>query len=430
MLDLSLISGPVPVLVLVAGWVAFLALAIRRGQGWWSRRVPLAAAIGLAATGTLVFVVQVLWQPFPDPLPGTSVLWTGLIASALALALLRPVRWRVKAVALVAVLIVAVTGSAQINQYFAAYPTLRSALGLPLPSQVAFGSIPAATAAPIRPVPGTPISATWSPPANLPAHGAVTTASIPGVVSGFHARPAWIYLPPAYLSSPRSLLPVLVLVPGQPGSPRDWFDGGRLAPVLDGFAAAHHGLAPIVVVPDPLGEQLAEPLCVDSARGHAFTYLTMDVPAWIRRTFQVDPDPAHWAVGGASAGGTCALQLAVNAPAVYPTLLDLSGQVEPTVGSRSRTVAEVFGGDLAAFRRVNPLDVLASHPFPHLAATVVVGRDDTLFRPQAQRVAAALRAAGVPVRYVELPGGHSWWVWSPGLQQSLPWLAQRMGLTP
>jgi hypothetical protein len=105
------------------------------------------------------------------------------------------------------------------------------------------------------------------------------------------------------------------------------------------------GLATIVVVADPLGSQLAQTICVDSVAGNAFTYLSVDVPTWIRSTLQVDPDPRRWAVGGRSAGGTCALQLAVNAPTVYPTFLDISGQDEPTVGTRRQTVIQFFGGD-------------------------------------------------------------------------------------
>lgn len=273
------------------------------------------------------------------------MLWTGLGAAALAMAVLRPARARVKALSMVAVACVVISGAAQVNQKFGAYPTLRTALGLNLASQVDFSSVPGPTPALTIAQPGTPLSQSWSPPQTMPNTGIVSTVTIPGLVSGFAARKAWIYLPPAYLSIPRVQLPVLVLVPGQPGTPRDWFDGGRLDAVLDSYAGGHAGLAPIVVVADPLGSQLAQTLCVDSVAGNAFTYLSVDVPSWIRSTLQVDPDPRRWAVGGMSAGGTCALQLAVNAPAVYPTFLDISGQDEPTVGTRRQTVTQFFGGD-------------------------------------------------------------------------------------
>ena len=40
----------------------------------------------------------------------------------------------------------------------------------------------------------------------------------------------------------------------------------------------------------------------------------------------------------------------------------------------------------------------------------------------------ACRRAGIDVVWKELPGGHDWNVWRPGLYDSLPWLASRTGL--
>ena len=430
MIDIPVLYGPVRAALLGLGVVALLVLALGRGRRWWCRRLPAALLIGAGVSAILMVSIDVLWRPFPDPLPVVAVLWTGLGAAALAMALLRPARVRMKVLSLVAVACVVISGAAQVNNHFGAYPTVRTALGLNLASQVDFSRVPGTTPTLTNAQPGVPLSRNWSPPTSMPSTGIVSTASIPGLMSGFRAREAWIYLPPAYLSVPRAQLPVLVLVPGQPGTPRDWFDGGRLDAVLDSYAAANAGLAPDVVVADPLGSRLAQTLCVDSPAGHAFTYLSVDVPAWIRSTLQIDPDPRHWAVGGMSAGGTCALQLAVNAPAVYPTFLDISGQDEPTVGTRRQTVDQFFGGDPVAFAAVNPLDVLARTRLPDTAGTIVAGSTDRTYGPQAQRVLAATTAAGVDVRYLELPGGHSWSVWGPGLSQSLPWLGTRLGLTP
>lgn len=431
MLDVMLTSGWIRLILLVGGILALVLLLLRRDRRWWVRVVPIALGLGSAAAVLLALIVNLWWRPFPDPLPSVSLLWAGLAVTAVVLAAARTARRaRSGPVAAVLVLVVLVSGAAQVNQHFLAYPTLRAALGLPLPGQVAFDQIAnTGTGGPVTGGAG-PLSAAWTAPPGMPPAGAVTTTSIPGPSSGFNPRDAWIYLPPAYLSSPRALLPVVVLLPGQPSTPRDWLDGGFLTQTMNDYAASHGGLAPVVVVPDPLGSALAEPLCVDSAVGNAATYLTVDVPAWIRANLQVDADPRHWAVAGSSAGGTCALQLAVTAPQVYPTFVDMSGQSEPTVGDHARTVATVFGGDEAAFARVNPVDILAKRQLPGTAGLIIVGQDDTTFRPQAQTVLAALQNAGVPTGYLELPGGHSWQVWRAGFAQSLPFLATRTGLTP
>jgi len=435
LLNLSLTRGWFPPVTLNLGLLAVALLVAGRPftatgrRQWWTRRVPLGILAGALAGGAVILIVDVLWRPFPDPLPRGVAVWTGLSAGGFALAVLRPGRALGKALALLAVVVVVLAGMAQVNHTFGAYPTLRTALGLPFPGQVPFSQVAASSTDLVKAPPGTALSTTWVPPANLPTRGVITTAPIPGSRSGFAARSAWLYLPPAYLSTPRAQLPVLILLPGQPGSPRDWFDGGRLAQVMDTFAATHAGLAPVVVVADPLGALLANPLCVDSRKGNAFTYLSVDVPAWIRATLQVDPDPRHWAVGGFSSGGTCALQLAVNAPEVSPTFLDISGQDEPTLGGRARTIDQIFGGNAATFANVNPLDVLVRKRFPQTAGTIVAGSNDQRYRPQALVVLAATRAAGMHIRYLELPGGHSWHVWRPGLADSLVWLATRTGLS-
>jgi S-formylglutathione hydrolase FrmB len=430
MRDWSLTSGVVPLVLTGVGALAGLGLLVGRGRSWWLRRIPVALLLGLVSGVGVVVVVDVLWRPFPDPLPRVVAVWLGLAVAAAALAVPRPGSWRAKAVAPVALLLVVLAGAVQVNGFFGAYPTIRAAFGLPLPNQVDAVQLPGTTADLVAASPGAALSRSWAAPAGLPTSGAVSTANIPGTVSGFTGREAWLYLPPAYMSRPRAQLPVLVLLPGQPGGPRDWLDGGRLATTMNTFAAAHAGLAPVVVVADPLGSQLGQTLCVDSKAGHAYTYLSVDVPAWIRAHLQVNPDPRNWAIGGFSAGGTCALQLAVNAPTVYPTFLDISGQDEPTVGTRARTIAELFAGDAAAFKRVNPLDVLATRRFPGSAGLIVAGRDDAVYRPQAKTVLAAARSAGMRADYLELPGGHSWRVWAAGLENGLQWVATRTGLTP
>jgi enterochelin esterase-like enzyme len=276
---------------------------------------------------------------------------------------------------------------------------------------------------------GTPVDSAWRPPVRMPAAGIVTEATIPGTESGFVARPAVLYLPPAYLTSPRAVLPVMVMIAGQPGAPQDWFTGGRLATTLDAYAARHQGLAPVVVVVDALGWQEANPLCLDSALGHDATYLARDVPAWITATLQVSTDPAHWAIGGFSYGGTCAIQLAVNYPDVYPNFLDFLGQDEPSLGDHASTVAAAYAGDEAAFSAVNPADVLHRHPFPELTGVFVAGATDDEYRPQQQRMFAAARAAGASVRYYELPGGHEAATWASALEHELDWAGRQLGLT-
>ncbi|MFZ2174159.1 MAG: alpha/beta hydrolase-fold protein [Rhodococcus sp. (in: high G+C Gram-positive bacteria)] len=426
--DLSLLSGPVPLIASLFGAVGGLWLLAGR-PGWFRRRAIPAAVIGaLVATGLLWYVVDRVWRPLPDPIPRTVYTWVGI--GLCSVFLLLPRILAVKrplpvTVSILAVFAVVLTSGVQVNLFFAAYPTVGTALGIEYAHRIGFGSVPPISATPIA---GRPLDAVWTPPSDLPVAGQVTSAEIPGARSGFHARRAEIYLPPAYFTDPRPQFPVLILLAGQPGQPKDWLTGGRLAATMDNFARRHDGLGPIVVVADSTGSTWGNPLCVDSRLGHAATYLAEDVPAWIESHLQANPDPTTWAIGGLSMGGTCALQMATNYPLVYPTFLDLSGDPEPSLGDSRRTLDAAFAGNPTAFADVNPMDLLAHRCYPGSAGVFIVGNRDGDLKPAVQKAYAAAEHAGMDVRYLEVPGGHDFAVWSAGLAGEMSWLATRLGI--
>lgn len=442
-LGASLLQTPalVAVWALVAVGALGLAVVGTRGAGsarrWWTRVLPACALAAVGATAVGGVLVERVFKPFPDALPRSVYVWiaVGLLALLLgAVALVAGARarrpWRVAVALLAAVAVVAGAGG-HVNRVYAEYPTVGTLLGLPdhrtVPLAEVTGDAPATVGGDLPP--GASLESVWTPPPGMLASGAVTEATIPGTASGFVGRPAQVYLPPAYFTSPRPLLPVLVLLAGQPGAPTDWVVSGRMPVVADAFAARHAGLAPVIVVADPIGEPLGNTLCVDSARGNARTYLAEDVPDWIRANLQVDTGPRSMAIGGLSFGGTCALQMALSDPQLYPTFLDLSGQGEPTIGTHADTVAHFFGGDEKAFRAHNPTDLLATRRFPGTAGAFVFGSKDSEYGPAARRLHEAALRAGIDSHLTEVPGGHSYAVWSAGLERELPWLAHRMGVT-
>ncbi|MBN9792746.1 MULTISPECIES: alpha/beta hydrolase family protein [unclassified Pseudonocardia] len=423
-LDLSLVAGTLPLVISVAGVLAAAFLLWPRGPRWW-RPALLAVVVAAALPALAAFVLNDLWRPIPDQLPARLFVWSGVALAALlgGVLVLRRGGRAARLLVVPAVLLVLATSGVKVNAIYGYYPTPRQLLGLPEANALDPARIPPRAG-------GAVTAARWVPPADLPAHGGVARMAIPGTVSRFPARPGVVYLPPAALVRGGPRLPVLVLVAGAPGGPADWLTAGRLAAVLDEFAAAHRGLAPVVVVPDATGGTFDNPLCMDSRRGAAETYLRRDVPDWIRRTFDVDPDPRSWTIGGFSYGGTCALQLAVRAPEVYPAFLDVGGQDQPSLGTREETVGALFGGDDAAFRAADPQELLRTRRYDGVSGTVVVGADEGGDVERARRLAELARTSGMDVRYLVLPGGHSWAVATAALQLALPGVAARGGLVP
>ncbi|MFE3292874.1 alpha/beta hydrolase [Rhodococcus sp. NPDC059234] len=415
--------------MVVIGALGVLGLAAAVGR-LSLRAVAVVAGAGCAAAVGSAVVLWAAYRPLPVQVSGGAalVVSVALVAVFVAVAVVARGSGRRRAIAAVlAAIALCVSAAGVVNRDVGRYPTLGALAGHRAPPTARLADFDEVPGSQSRVQTGSPTASTWQPPVRRTPDGMLTHADIPGTVSGFAARQALVYLPPAYLDAPRPLLPVLVLVAGNPGAPDDWLGNG-LAETATAFAAEHDGLAPVVVVPDALGATDAVPLCLDSRLGNVDTYLAVDVPAWVASHLQVDVAPQARAIGGYSYGGTCAVQLATNHPDVYPTFLDMSGQDEPSLGDHAATVAATFGGDESAFAAVSAREVLTRHSRTGVSGVFVVGAEDDEYRPQQRRMYDAARAAGMDVRYYELPGGHSGQVWVPGLAGELDWLARRTGL--
>jgi enterochelin esterase-like enzyme len=200
------------------------------------------------------------------------------------------------------------------------------------------------------------------------------------------------------------------MMSGQPGSPQNVFEAGRLDKVFDTFASSHGGLAPIVVVPDQLGSPHINPMCSDAWAGNAETYLTVDVPRWIRAHLNVASASSSWAVAGWSQGGTCAIQLGAGHPEIFGNIIDISGESVPSLGSVDLTVSRGFAGNTTNYEAHQPAEIIAAHePYNSEIAVFGWGEGDSRFGPGLADMAARARAAIMTVTTVVSPGtAHDW----------------------
>ena len=424
---------------------------------WWRRtrhlpwpRQLVVPAIGVVSEVGFQLAVGVLWRPFTNGGGRLMRPWVGVMGIVITQLVTgnhtegrhrvvhsrnrRLVRATESTSSLVAV---AASSLLAVNTFVASCPPLASVLGYGV-ATTALRRLQSAAAQSSAPVRGDEtLEETWRPPSDMPAHGEAVIADIPAGdqsgTKGFTPRGAFIYLPPAYLGSQRPALPVLVLLTGQPGSPSDWFELGGLKDTMDAYAATHHGLAPVVVVADLLGDPYTNPLCSDTeAGGKVAAYLENDVPAWIRANLQVDDDPAHWAVAGLSNGGTCAMQVVSRSPGTFRTFLAISPEEHPTLGSEERTISQGFGGNRAAYEANDPLSLMAAAPpgrYEGIAGILSVGRQDERYLRAVPVLAEAATKAGMTVTTRQYDGGHTWSVWGQALADQVDWLGGRLGIT-
>ena len=436
-LNIEIIDGWVPIVIAVLGVVGFAYLLVRPVRWWWLRVVPpvligsavIAWAIGYFIAPNLVGEV----------LKFEIDLWiaVGIAGVTFALGRMFASRWWEKVLAVVAALLVLMAAGNQINAYYVQYPRLSDVLGLGSDDQISGPPVittnPGTSTKPTTPT--EPLASSWTPTGgDIPSDGKGKTSTIdlPGTASGFAGRPGQVYYPPAYFADNPQPLPVLILMAGQPGDPGDWFLGDRVQNVMNDFAAAHNGIAPVVVVPDALGSTLANPDCIDSSLGQVDTYLSKDVPDGIKKQLRVDPDMRHWVVGGFSAGGICALQLATNHPDLYRNFVDISGLEDATldIGQRQQTIDQLFGGDEAKFQAINPKDIMAVKKFPDTSGWFIAGSEDQDTGPGQRTLNGIAQAAGMDTQFWESPGtGHDWATAVNGLTHTMPWMAKQMNLT-
>lgn len=434
---LELVAGPLPLAVSLCALIGALALLWRPRRVSWARwaLVVLSLTAGAAVLTWAADWFVVHQTDLSDGDLPAEVLVNGgaaILAVVLALAHLVLSRWHHKLSTVVAAALVTSMAFLQINAYYGLYLTLGDLTGAsaedvpPLPASMTKRF---ATVEKEQSRPG-PVAEHWKEPAGLPAHGQVFSVQIPGTRSGFQARTGYVYLPPAYRTKDRPRLPVLMLMTGQPGNPSQWLGTGNIQRIMDSYAARHRGLAPIVVMPDATGTEDVETMCMDSQITRAETYLSQDVPDWIRGTLTVDEDPRRWTAAGFSFGGTCALQMATRFPQQFPNAIVMSGEAEPGVyADRKETIQAAFNGNARRFDSLVPLTLLRERRYPGSAVYFSAGQADQLYSGYMATTSAAARKAGMRTAVHPLPSvGHTWKVPNAALPRGLEWLSGRLGL--
>ena len=432
LLDANLLAEPLlnvvyaiaAALILLVVIGAFGLLGNRRV---WALRVTVAALVGVVSGLILSWLIADVWNLFGAPVSAGTRAWgcATLAGMAVAVNAFWRTRWWTKVTAGVAIFGVLAAGLLGINADIGEFHSLRAVFS-PETQPIALPPKPTASPSPDA----RPLRQSWTPPASMPASGRLGAVSIPGVVSKFPARPAVLYLPPAALVANPPPLPVVIVLSGQPGQPMNDFESANLHPMLEAFQEAHNGLAPIVIAPDQLGSPFVNPMCVDSPLGNSATYLTVDVPAWIRSHLHVRADAASWAIGGFSQGGTCAIQLGAAHPDLFGAILDVSGELVPRNGTEQHTIQVGFGGDAAAYERAKPVNILAAHaPYAGMTAIFAVGQLDARYTAWEREVATAAKTAGMATTFIVAPGtGHDWHTASYALAAGMRILCARFGL--
>jgi len=406
----------------VASIALTLYLLVRRQPSRW----PLWAALAMAAGAGSAVAFAIFARKadlFGMALPWQAIAWgmAGLAAVGVAVANFWRASWRRRMLAAASIPVVLLTTTLGINAYYGLNPTVASFLHIQINRPVTVTGVTGPDA-------GGPLYQTWQPPADMPSTGEQGTIEIPATTSGFAARTAGIYEPPAARTAHPPRLPLVIMMLGQPGDP----DPQYIAKILDAQAQKNKGLAPYVLVVDQLGDPTKDPACADStAYGNVETYVTRDVVDFAR-TLPVQQAPGEWTIVGYSNGGGCAFKYAAEHPDIWGNVLSVSGEIVPGSEHPDETIADVFGGSAAAYTAAAPTSILSAHvaAYPDEWALFTAGQNDPAYIDQARRAAAAAAKAGWNVDSFVVPGaGHVVDALEGGLAEGFARLYPRLGLS-
>jgi enterochelin esterase-like enzyme len=281
-----------------------------------------------------------------------------------------------------------------------------------------------------------------------------------------------VYLPPSYRTADRTRFPLLVYLHGRAGNERNWVDAGALHRTMDSLARSGAPEA-IIAMPDgddgwyatwnQLGDvnacradatrrEPAATYCVPWTRYD--DYIARDIVSHMDARYRTKANRESRGIAGLSMGGFGAITLALQYPEVFAAAASHSGVVSPRyLGPTpfapppryANTTAElqaaaqnlwsdlrwVMGKDTIGWNARDPgqlaqrlqqraaAGVTGAPPLPQLMFDVGVA---DAYVDQNRDVHATLTRLGVPHRYAEWPGAHTWSYWQTHAAESLQFL--------
>jgi S-formylglutathione hydrolase FrmB len=418
--NISIVDGWFPVFLFwVTVAVSLIAVVLRRDA---LREFAIGVPIGIIF-GVLLFVGLHLTQEIPIGAPQSLYIWlcVACLIAGLVVAGWRRAHWPRRIAGVVAVLLAVVSAGSAVNQTFAYYPTFDRLFGQSANHFLSNEQLNAMR---------TEVDKTGQ----LPDHGATVSVAIPGKNLKNAPAPAYVWVPPAWFARNRPQLPLIELLHGTPGDPSNWTKASYADATALAFAEKHHGIAPILVMPDINGSWNGDSECVNSTMyGAIETYLTQTVPQFMRKNFNASTAPGSIAIAGLSEGGLCSVTLALNNSKDIPIFADYSGNDSPSYYSdnQQQTIQTLFGGSVANYNAHNPPYILTHQRFEGMAGWFEVGAQDTDTPPATVRQLQELASnAGIDTCIATPPGGHDFRLWGQAFSDSLPWLSWKLKLTP
>jgi enterochelin esterase-like enzyme len=186
--------------------------------------------------------------------------------------------------------------------------------------------------------------------------------------------------------------------------------------------SSQHALAPtIAVVAQPWTPGGRDTECANGPGGAAAgdqveTWISVDIPAWVKATFRARSDRGSWAAWGPSAGAWCAAVATMLHPDTFGAFIAFGAYFRVEWGNWQ----PYLPGD-PALARYDLVALAHSNP-PPVAAWIYMSDQDRQSWPTTLPFIAAARAPLAVSSHIVAIGGHRTTLWKPWLPVALTWL--------
>ncbi len=302
-----------------------------------------------------------------------------------------------------------------INDQYGLYASWDDLLGIQPPASAAAIKVtPTAASAPLKSVP-------WVKglPAGFVKNGLPNTYDTTVQVAGSPAPlPLSVVLPPEYFQPKYKHVkfPVIILLPGYPGSTWSWLHKMDLQKHAQEAVAA--GGSPFIFAVSSVTIAGAPDLeCMDlPGQPKLETFLIKSIPQIVKTHFRAATDRKGWAIGGFSEGAYCGAQLSMRHPDIFGAALSIAGYPRPE-SPYFATIPHSYtdAGDLGLLLKKAPdIALLATESVQDRQAGNIF---KALAHPQPPTV---LKTVLFQV------GGHNYGAFSMELKADLLWMSQHM----
>lgn len=242
-------------------------------------------------------------------------------------------------------------------------------------------------------------------------------------------NPAFVYLPPQYFQKQyeRQRFPVIVAISGYPGGTVSLAQHLQVPQTAAKLLAEKELQPTVIVMVSPTIAPPRDTECVDVPDGpQAETFFTKDLPEALRSSYRVGRDASAWGALGYSSGGTCALELAMRAPDVYPVAAALSPDYriknDPTTG-------DLFGSGEKGKQRRREHDLiwrLENMPVPRASVLVASSEKGEKNFGDTKKFLEAIRPPMTKASIILPEGSHHFTTWRREIQPAMKWMGEQL----